>query len=128
MIKKIRVTVDGKPYDVTVEIPDEIQPAPPPPSVPASVATPPASPPSPSSAPEPAAPAGAGDVPSPLSGHVISVAVTVGQTVKRGDPLLTVEAMKMNTFVLAPVDGKVAAINVNTGDVVSDGQILIRIE
>ena len=46
--------------------------------------------------------AAAGDVPSPLAGRVTAVVVTVGQAVKEGDHLLTLEAMKMNTFVFAP--------------------------
>jgi glutaconyl-CoA/methylmalonyl-CoA decarboxylase subunit gamma len=120
MIKKVRVTVDGKPFDVTVEMPDD---APPPvspaPSAPAAVA------PQPTPAPLQAAP---GDVPSPLAGHIVAVAVALGQAVKRGESLVTVEAMKMNTFVLAPADGKVTALNVKVGDVVSEGQALVRIE
>ncbi|MGA2749929.1 MAG: biotin/lipoyl-containing protein [Verrucomicrobiota bacterium] len=126
MIRKIRVTVDGKPFDVTVEIPDDVQPAAPPPPAPPSTASAPAIPAE--APPAPSAPQGAGDVSSPLAGHIIAVAVAVGQSVKKSDPLLTIEAMKMNTFVLAPIDGKVAAIDVKVGDVVSEGQLLIRIE
>jgi len=128
MIKNIRVTVDGKAYDVTVEIPDEVQAAPPSAAPAVAPPAPPAASPAPPAVPPPAAPAGAGDVPSPLSGHVIAVAVAVGQSVKRGDPLLTIEAMKMNTFVMAPIDGKVATINAKVGEVVSEGQVLARIE
>jgi biotin carboxyl carrier protein len=58
---------------------------------------------------------------------VVGVAATVGQNVNKGDPLLTIETMKMNTFVLAPILGKVAAINVKVGDTVNEGQILVRI-
>jgi biotin carboxyl carrier protein len=119
MIKKVRVTVDGKPFDVTVEIPDDA----PPPVSPSPAASHPAPPPSPASS-HPAP----GEIPSPLAGHVVGVSVTVGQRVKQGESLVTVEAMKMNTFVLAPADGKVAAINVKVGDAVSEGQPLIRIE
>jgi len=120
MIKKVRVTVDGKPFDVTVEIPDDAPPT-------AALQAPP---PQPVAAPAPASPqlAGAGEIPSPLAGHVVAVAVSVGQHVKKGESLVTVEAMKMNTFVLAPVDGKVAAVNVKVGDAVSEGQSLLRIE
>lgn len=126
MIKKIRVTVDGKPYEVTVEIPDDApgMPAPvhaPPSATPPKIATPAASSPS-------VAAAAPGDVPSPLAGHVVGVAVALAQAVKKGDPLVTIEAMKMNTFVLAPSDGKVTALPVKVGDVVGEGQVLARVE
>ena len=122
MIKKVRVTVDGKPFDVTVEIPDDApSPAAPALSAPAAAAPQPA----PAPAPVQSAP---GDIPSPLAGHVVAMAVTLGQTVKKGESLVTIEAMKMNTFVLAPSDGKVTAINVKVGDVVGEGHSLVRIE
>jgi glutaconyl-CoA/methylmalonyl-CoA decarboxylase subunit gamma len=142
MIKKLRVTVDGRPYDVTVEVPDESEgmSAPAAPTAPASniPAPPPAAPkpsPPPAAAPAPAAPAaapsnasGPGEVPSPLAGRVITVVVTPGQEVKENDHLITLEAMKMNTFVFAPKAGKVVEIKVAVGDAVGEGQSLARIE
>jgi biotin carboxyl carrier protein len=124
MIKKIRVTVDGKPFEVTVEIPDDA----PSPVSPTASAPAPAAPVSAPSNPPATAEAAAGEIPSPLAGHIVGIAVTVGQSVKKGESLVTVEAMKMNTFVLAPGDGKVAAILVKVGDVVSESQPLVRIE
>jgi len=131
MIKKLRVTVDGNTYDVTVELADEAAAPssvpPPQPPVPAPpVIAPPEPPPAPApSAPAPAAaPAGPGDVPSPLAGRVTATVVKPGQEVKEGDHLLTLEAMKMNTFVFAPRSGKVAALKVAVGDVVQEGQTL----
>lgn len=137
MIKRLRVTVDGNSYDVTVELPDETSTpataaaptapavaAPPPPPTVAPVAT------APSPAPvatAPAGPAGPGDVPSPLAGRVTAVVVTVGQEVKEGDHLVTLEAMKMNTFVFAPKSGKVAEIQTAVGSAVEEGQSLVRI-
>jgi biotin carboxyl carrier protein len=126
MIKKIRVTVDRKPFDVTVEIPDEAQPAVAPAPVAAPVA---ASAPAPAAAPASApVQAAAGDVPSPLSGHIVSILVTPGQAVKKGDTLLSIEAMKMNTAVLSPKDGKVSVVHVKVGDVVSEGQPVAQVE
>jgi biotin carboxyl carrier protein len=128
MIKKLRVTVDGKSYDVTVEVPDEPG---------ASAAAPPllVSEPSALSQPPPfqAAPiaktgAVPGAVASPLAGRVIAILVTPGQQVKEGDHLLTIEAMKMNTAVSAPKAGKVVEILTTVGAVVDEGQILARIE
>jgi biotin carboxyl carrier protein len=66
-------------------------------------------------------------VPSPLAGRVTAVVVTAGQDVKEGDHLLTLEAMKMNTFVFAPRSGKVAVVKVSVGDAVQEGQTLATI-
>ena len=136
MIKKLRVTVDGKPYEVTVEMPDEAgvpMASAPAPAKTVAVAAPAAMPPSPPPVSAPAAPAaggsaGPGDVPSPLSGRVTAVMISPGQEVKEGDHLITLEAMKMNTFVFAPKSGKVTAINVAVGDVVGEKQALVKIE
>jgi glutaconyl-CoA/methylmalonyl-CoA decarboxylase subunit gamma len=123
MIKKLRVTVDGKSYEVTVEVPDE------------SGVSIPDSPPMvrPSAPPPPSAPgaqnnAGPGEVRSPLAGRIIAINVQPGQKVKEGDHLLTVEAMKMNTSVTAPKTGKVGEILTTVGAAVDEGQILARIE
>jgi pyruvate carboxylase len=59
---------------------------------------------------------------------VTAVVVSAGQDVKEGDHLLTLEAMKMNTFVFAPRSGKVAELNVSVGSVVQEGQTLARIQ
>ena len=136
MIKRLRVTVDGNSYDVTVEVPDESSspavavvptapevaaPAPPPVAAPAALAS------TPAPAAAPSGPSGPGDVPSPLAGRVTAVVVTVGQEVKEGDHLVTLEAMKMNTFVFAPKSGKVAEIQTAVGSAVEEGQSLVRI-
>jgi biotin carboxyl carrier protein len=137
MIKRLRVTVDGNTYDVTVEMADELPgqytAAPPPvqsaaPSNPAPRPTP-APPPVASAVPAPRQPGPAtpGDVPSPLAGRVTAVVVTAGQEVKEGDHLLTLEAMKMNTFVFSPKSGKVAEIKTAVGDAVEENQILMSI-
>ena len=141
MIKKLRVTVDGNTYDVTVELPDDSAapaltvgplptPAAPvssPPPPPPAVASPPPSAPLPSTV-SAAGPSGPGEVPSPLAGRVTAVVVAAGQEVKEGDHLLTLEAMKMNTFVFAPRAGRVAAVNVSVGTAVQEGQALVRIQ
>lgn len=138
MIKRLRVTVDGNTYDVTVEMADE--PGGPTPALPVlppaqtalanppPVAAPPAAAPSAVPAAAVAGPASPGDVPSPLAGRVTAVVVSAGQTVKEGDHLLTLEAMKMNTFVFAPKSGKVAEIKTAVGDAVEENQVLMRIQ
>ncbi len=123
MIKKLRVTVDGKSYEVTVEVPDEPgSPAPapaPPPPVKAAAAPAPAAPVASTAAP--------GDVPSPLMGRVVAIDIKPGQDVKHGQQLLTIETMKMNTFILAPKSGKVMEVLVSVGDSVDEGRVLARI-
>lgn len=77
----------------------------------------------------PAAAAGAGfAVKAPLPGTVISVSVKVGDTVKASDTVLLLEAMKMENAIHAGRDGRVASVNVNAGDAVLEGNVLITIE
>lgn len=138
-MKKLKVTVDGKVYEVTVEIEGDVASAPSAvPAAPAPVTSAPVAPapvapapvaPAPAPAPAPAAapasvPSGASGVPSPLAGKVVSIDVKVGAAVKDGDQILTIEAMKMNTYIYANKTGTISAINVNVGDGVEEGQIL----
>lgn len=74
------------------------------------------------------APAGAFQIKAPLPGTVLSIAVKVGDTVKAADTVLVLEAMKMENAIHAGRDGKVASINVNPGDAVPDGGVLMTIE
>ncbi len=133
-MKKLRVTVDGKTYEVTVDILEETvvhSAAPAPVVAPASVSAPVApvaAAPAPApAAPKAAAPAGAGTVPSPLAGKIVSVDVKVGDTVAEGAQLVTLEAMKMNTYVYAPRAGKVATVHVAPGDAVEEAGPLVTL-
>ena len=123
-MKKLRVTVDGKAYDVLVEILDE------PPHEPRHTAwsAPVASThvEAPLVAGKPATASG-GAVPSPLAGKVVSVEVKPGQHVQANQQLLTLEAMKMNTYVFAPHAGTVEEILVKAGDAVEEGHGLLRL-
>ena len=137
-MKKLRITVDGKVFDVSVELLDQVSsttaaPAPAPVAAPAPAASAPVAAPAPAPAPRlrvmktsPAA-AGAGDVPSPLAGKVVSLDVAAGASVKAGDQILTLEAMKMNTIIYAPASGTLTAFCVNPGDTVQEGQALAKI-
>ena len=128
-MKKLRVTVDGKAYDVLVEILDDGE-APSRPSAhpahvePAHVSAPPTA--AASRTPASAASAAPGDVPSPLAGKVVSIDVKPGQKVEAGAQLLTLEAMKMNTYVFAPAAGTVQEILAAPGDAVAEGQVLVK--
>ena len=69
-----------------------------------------------------------GAILSPMPGKIVSVAVTAGQTVAKGQVLLTLEAMKMEHALAAPFDGVVAELTVSAGGQVSEGVVLARLE
>ncbi|HAH22918.1 MAG TPA: acetyl-CoA carboxylase biotin carboxyl carrier protein subunit [Prolixibacteraceae bacterium] len=75
----------------------------------------------------PAGPKGAGFVRSPLPGTILDVHVTVGDTVRSGDKLITLEAMKMENIINSDKGGKVTSIKFKKGDPVMEGDILIEI-
>ena len=78
-------------------------------------------------APAPAAPVGGNKINSPLPGSVISVAVTEGQAVKKGDTLLVLESMKMENPILSDCDGTVTKIAVAAGQSVMQDDLLVVI-
>ncbi len=65
---------------------------------------------------------------SPMPGKIVSVAAKAGASVKKGDPILTLEAMKMEHVLTAPFDGVVAELKAKAGDQVSEGVVLARLE
>jgi len=128
-MKKLRITVEGKVYEVAVEIIDEGPTAPKsrPSAAPVTfVSAPVVAPPAPAQS-KPSAEAGTGSVISPLSGKVVAVSISVGQEVKEGDQVITLEAMKMNTYITAPKSGTVKSVLTEVGDGVEEGQILAEI-
>lgn len=72
--------------------------------------------------------AGDGAVLAPMPGAVVQVAATKGSSVKRGERLLVLEAMKMEYVLVAPFDGKVMELTVSAGSQVQEGALLARIE
>jgi biotin carboxyl carrier protein len=68
---------------------------------------------------------GGGDVVSPLPGVIVAIMVKPGEDVTRGQELCTLEAMKMKNAIRANRDGVIASIEVNIGDQVGHGQVLI---
>lgn len=129
-MRRFKITIDDKTYDVAVEEEGEAPSAPPKPAAlpaggsgSARIAPPAASPP-------PSAPVGGGgpnDVSSPLSGTVVEVHVAESQAVQQGDKLITLEAMKMNTAVSASRGGNVDSIKVQVGASVQEGQVLLTL-
>jgi biotin carboxyl carrier protein len=65
---------------------------------------------------------------SPIAGIVAKVAAQPGQEIQVGDTLLVLEAMKMETSITAPVNGRIKSINVSQGDSVQNGQVLVEFE
>lgn len=65
---------------------------------------------------------------APMPGLILEINVVVGQTVKENDPLLILEAMKMENSFLSPRDGVIKSIAANKGDAVDKGQLLIEFE
>ena len=71
--------------------------------------------------------AAVGSLKSPMPGQVVAFKVAVGDSVKKGDPLAVIEAMKIEHTITAPTDGVVAELLFGAGDLVADGDELLRI-
>jgi biotin carboxyl carrier protein len=127
-MKKLRITVDGKAYDVTVQVLEDderemdagsfLSPLPlaPRPARPAPL-------------PAPGSPLPKGDpnaILAPLAGTVQKVFVSAGTRVDAKAPVVLLDAMKMDTYIYAPRGGEVAAVEVAPGDSVQVGDCLIR--
>ena len=78
-------------------------------------------------APVAAAPAAGAQIKAPMPGNILDVKVTAGQSVKKGDVLVILEAMKMENEIQAPCDGKVTGVNVRKGDTVETQALLCTI-
>jgi acetyl/propionyl-CoA carboxylase alpha subunit len=70
--------------------------------------------------------AGDGAILSPMPGKIVSVAAKAGAKLKKGDPILVLEAMKMEHTLTAPFDGKLAELNAKPGAQVSEGVLLAK--
>jgi methylmalonyl-CoA carboxyltransferase small subunit len=126
---KLKLTVDGKLYEVDVEAAETEQPHPSyiPPSAQIRRETT-----------SNAAPSARSDdqlvvdeskvCRSPISGVVVQASVQVGQQIQVGDVLLVLEAMKMETTITAPIAGKVLKVNASVGDSVQARQVLVEFE
>lgn len=126
---KLKLTVDGKLYEVDVDVAESEQPHP--------SYVPPTDQRRRETASGPTAPArgGAEKVAdeskvcrSPISGVVVKAPVQVGQDIQVNDILLVLEAMKMETQITAPIAGKIAKLNATVGDSVQAKQVLVEFE
>lgn len=118
-MRKFIVNVNGTSYEVEVE---EISGAKSAAPVVQAPATAPAAAPAP--APKAASISGGESVNAPMPGNILEVKVKQGDSVKSGDVLLILEAMKMENEILAPKDGVIASINVSKGATVNSGDVL----
>jgi propionyl-CoA carboxylase alpha chain len=78
--------------------------------------------------PEPGSAVEKGSLVAPMPGNVIRVGAAVSDAVTAGQPLIWLEAMKMEHTITAPTDGVLAELNVNTGQQVEVGAVLARVE
>lgn len=118
-MKRYNITVNGKAYDVAVEeIGGDAASAP-------VAAAPAAAAPAPAPAPAAAAPVAEGTkVTAPMPGTILDIKVAVGDTVKAGQAVCVLEAMKMENDVNSPCDGKILSINTTKGSAVETGAVL----
>ncbi len=145
---KYIATINGKRYEVVVEKVSDyssldrngvaaapapaVLPAAAPAAAPAPAPAPAAAPaPAPKAAPAPApapapaaAPSGGANVEAPMPGKILKINVSAGQAVKFGQPIIIMEAMKMENEIVAPQDGTVAEIRCSVGDQVDTGAVL----
>ena len=122
-MKNYRVTVNGIAYDVVVEeIGANAAPAP------VSHAPAPAAAPVQERKTAPSdSPAGANAIKAPMPGNIIKVNVKAGDSVKKGDVLCVLEAMKMENDIMAPADGTVATVEVSAGQSVQTDAVLLTL-
>ena len=128
-MKNFRVTVNGNTYDVAVE---EVAGG----SAPVTAAAPT---PAPVAAPAPKAESkkeekapkanvsGATPVKAPMPGKIFDIKVSVGDKVETNQIVIVLEAMKMENEIVTPIAGTVASIDVNKGDSVNSGDVLVTI-
>jgi glutaconyl-CoA/methylmalonyl-CoA decarboxylase subunit gamma len=134
-MKNYTITVNGTAYEVTVEeskgraaqaaAPVYNTPAPQLVQAPTPVAQDAA--PAPVAAAPVSGAAGSMKVNAPMPGKIIAIKVNIGQTVKRGEVILLLEAMKMENEIVASEAGTVATIDVSAGDMVEAGSLLVTL-
>ncbi len=125
-MKKYKVNVNGSLYEITLEVVDDVAlPA----SAPAAQTAAPAASPAPAAQPAPSAEAGAGtQINAPMPGTILSVSVAKGDTVKKGQVLVILEAMKMENEIMSPCDGVITSVNVAQGAAVDTGALICSIQ
>jgi methylmalonyl-CoA carboxyltransferase small subunit len=125
---KLKITVNGKVYEVEVEASEPEPPQPayiPPTGSTHAPAGPAAAPPPPPAAAVPVADESK-VCRSPVAGVVVRTSAQVGQSIQVNDALMVLEAMKMETVITSPIAGTIAKVNAKIGDAVQGGQVLVE--
>lgn len=125
-MKSLRITVNGKIYEVQVEETDSVEIAPQPTQNNSTITTP-AQQEKPVEAVKPAASTSGQSVTSPMPGNILDVKVSQGDSVKMGQILIMLEAMKMENEITSPCDGIVSSVLVKKGDTVDAGAVMVTI-
>ena len=126
-MSKYRITVEGKTYEMDVELIGAngavFAPV-------AKAAAPVVAAPKAAPAPVAAKPAevGSGSVVAPMPGTILKVLKATGDAVKAGEVVLILEAMKMENEITAPVDGTIASLNLTEGSTVAGGDLLFDVK
>lgn len=113
-MKKYRVNVNGNDYEIAIELIDENE---------AKAAAPVKT-----AAPTTSAPANGEKITSPMPGNILNVNVAAGDSVKKGQVLMVLEAMKMENEIMSPIDGTIASVNTSKGATVESGALLCVIK
>jgi methylmalonyl-CoA carboxyltransferase 1.3S subunit len=129
---KLNITIDGKQYDVEVEVAEEERPS----SGPYYYVPPASAVSVPSVAPPPPLGQAGGEAVedeakvcrSPIAGVVVRINAQPGQQIQVNDPLLVLEAMKMETNITSPVSGKIKSVKTGVGEGVKTGQVVVEFE
>ena len=116
-MKNYRITVNGVAYDVAVEELGAGEASAAPVSTPAAV-------PAPAKKAAPKTSGGAVKITAPMPGKIVAVKAQAGASVKKGDAVLVLEAMKMENEICAAQDGVIASVEVAVGDMVEGGDVL----
>ena len=114
-MKKYKVNVNGTDYEIVLEVINETECHTPVTLTPNSISSP-----TPTSRSYP--------IKSPMPGNILSLHITPGKPVKKGEVLMILEAMKMENEILSPCDGQVTTIHVTPGTTVESGSLLCVIE
>lgn len=113
-MKKYHVNVNGNDYEIAIELIDESEvKTVSPPKAPATVRV----------------PSTVGEkITSPMPGNILNVNVSVGATVKKGQILMILEALKMENEIMSPIDGTIVSIHTTKGATVDSGTLLCIIK
>ena len=109
-MKVYKVKVNGKVYEVELESAKEVE-----------------GPTAPQAPTAPVTPGKGEELKAPMAGTILEVKVSVGQTVKAGDVVCILEAMKLENEVVAPTAGTITEVAVSKGATVQNGQLLVKI-